>query len=290
MGISFKPEGVFALHLTPQGLEAGLYRWPRAELTPVWVREVPLDQSPFTDVPTVGADDALQQAVDALWREAGRPYVTVQVSVDDTLGHLALYDFDELPTRGRDLDALVRLRLTQELDLDPQRLQLRVHPLEPIAERPRLLVAAMDRQPLARVRKALGALHLPVTWLDLHGCYRLAYAGAAALAGPAAWLQVSPASWSLLVLDASQQPVYLKSRPCPGGVDLPALAGELKRILLSLSLGTSQLDCTRLYHNLPPEQDASALFTGGNEEMACICLDGPAVRYAAVPRDESLPI
>lgn len=290
MGISFKPEGILGLYLTPQQLQAGLYRWQDARLKPDWVRSEPLNETLFTQPPGADAGNALQETLAGLWREAGNPYVTVQLALSDTVGHVALYDFETLPGRAREADALVRMRLAKDFNLQPATTRISYRVMSEPDQPPRVLTVAMDRAWLEVLQRVMGQLHLPLTCVDLHCSYRLAHARRANLAGPAAWLQVEDQAWSLIIFDADHNPVYIKNRACPDGVRIPVLAEEVKRILLSLSLGQGRLDCTRLYHNLPPQQCAEhPLFADGQEDMACHCLDGPEVSYAAAPRDETVP-
>lgn len=217
---------VGGLRLSRKGLQACTVR----PLSPGAVEVGPVG---LQGVDRAALSQALGPVLEAL-RGARRPVVVLPTSW--VRAHIL--EFDELPRRSSEWDDLVRWRLKKLLPVRPTDLRISINPLAPRNGRRTLLTVSCLERALADLEGVLGELeaHPAVISPRLFGLSRLAAQGGLALT-----VQHEPGLLSMLLLQDGR-PLFLRTKPLPGGVDGARMIPRECRIALSYVRDT--LGCT----------------------------------------------
>lgn len=209
----------------------------RERTLPAGVLTLSASESNVADV------SALAKEISALLdahRAVTRP-VPIALSLPDRCARVALMEFDTLPPKSSDVEALVRWRLQKELHVPVAETRLAYQVFPPAADGgPRRILAVSVREhvlgPYEQACEQAGCLPVRVGLTSLH-CFDLcgpAMAAALTTTEECFYLYVGEGSFAFLALRAGG-PVFLRSKPLRTGSrpEQAALASALTEELLA---------------------------------------------------------
>lgn len=115
----------------------------------------------------LGSPSVLNERLGELFHSAGIKRGPVTVSLPDTLGRVAILDFQELPTKSSEAALLVKAGAARAMGINQNEYRLEAQVFDSAAGK-KALCAAVKKQVMEPVKEALGAAGLSVTGVSLH--------------------------------------------------------------------------------------------------------------------------
>lgn len=221
-----------------------------------WSRQVSLPVMLFSHAPDAGCEDALAAALAEVAPEAARTSGPVHIALPDAGGHVAVFEFDELPGSDSARLDLVRGCFERDRHLNAASMACCCQALGTEDGKQLLYASAVEQSWLDCIRRALDRAGIVPWAVDTSVAFHFNRLGEwrvnANDAQSGGMVVVGPQSWTLLIWDGVARPRLVKSRWCDGldrepGCGAEEVSGEIQRLIQAYVHGEERRALWQLY-------------------------------------------